>query len=205
MLPEEAAETMNVPLYNDYNELLDKDEWRNKRATGGGPLTSNGIHDIDRIRYICGDFDTVTALMSNKYRGFEVEDTMAISIKCKNGAVGTFYISDCSYSMSDYTDYYFFGKASVCFNCSSFYPTEGFHTFSEVTMDDAHPAYYKRERTYKTIVMPEHNNHVTEMQHFTRVIRGLEEPRCTGKDAKKSLQAMLAIIESAEKQKTIKL
>lgn len=203
----EIGSLIGFHIYGVYAKFQDyfKEDWRNMRVTGGGPLTSNGIHDIDRIRYICGDIDTVTALMSNTYRGFEVEDTMAVSIKCKNGVVGTYYISDCSYPLTEFTDSYYTSKASIRFNCSSMYPTEGRHTFEVSTLNDASPAYYLREREIKTTIIPAHNNHLNEIEHFTKVIKGLETPRTTGEDAKKTLQALLAIVESAEKQKTIKL
>ncbi len=203
----EIGQLIGFHVYGVYSKLKGyfKDEWRNKRETGGGPLTSNGIHDIDRIRYICGDIESVTALMSNKYRGFEVEDTMAVSIKCKNGVVGTYYVSDCSYPTTEYTDTYFFGDASVRFNCSSMYPTEGRHSFEEATMNDIHPAYYLRELDVNKKVLPGQNNHAVEMNHFSKVIQGLEEPMTTGEEGKKTLQTLLAILESAEKQMTVKL
>lgn len=182
-----------------------KDEWRNKRATGGGPLTSNGIHDLDRIRYMCGEIESVTALMSNSFRGFEVEDTMAVSIKCVSGIVGTYYISDCSHPLTDHTDCYYTEKASLRFGCSSMYPTEGRHSFEEATMDETHPHYYLRTKQTKSLVLPASDNHCTEMNHFGNVIRGLESPRTTGEDAKKSLEVLIAVIESAEKEQTVKL
>jgi predicted dehydrogenase len=85
------------------------------------------------------------------------------------------------------------------------YPTEGQHTFKQVTMDDAHPGYYLREQRHQTTIIPAHNNHVLEMDHFARVIRGAEKPRCPGEDAKKTLEALIAIIESTESRRTITL
>ena len=207
VLSGEIGPLIGFHVYGVYSKRKDyfKDAWRNKRETGGGPLINNGIHDIDRIRYICGDVEAVTALMSNKFRGYEVEDTMAVSIKCKNGAVGTYYVSDCSYPTTEFTDTYFFGKASVRFNCSSMYPTEGRHTFEQTTMNDAHPAYYLRERDVLRKILPAQNNHIVEMNHFCRVIRGIEGPKTTGEEGKKTLQTLLAILESAEKQTTVRL
>jgi predicted dehydrogenase len=73
---------------DDYFEVA----WR--REQGGGPLLINLIHDIDNLRFICGEIEHVQAMTSNKVRGFAVEDTAALLLKFTNGALGTFTLSD---------------------------------------------------------------------------------------------------------------
>jgi predicted dehydrogenase len=73
---------------DDYFEMA----WR--REPGGGPLLINLIHDIDNLRFICGEIIEVQALTSNTVRGFAVEDTAAMLLKFSNGAVGTMTVSD---------------------------------------------------------------------------------------------------------------
>ncbi|MGT2439683.1 Gfo/Idh/MocA family protein [Bradyrhizobium betae] len=60
---------------DDYFEVA----WR--REQGGGPLLINLIHDIDNLRFICGEIVEVQALTSNKVRGFAVEDTAALLLR----------------------------------------------------------------------------------------------------------------------------
>lgn len=172
-------------------------EWRTKRDIGGGPLLTNCIHDLDRLRYVSGELETVSALMSNAVRQFEVEDTIAVSIKCTNGAVGTIFLSDCSHRAEPFTDYYFGTKASMMFNSSSFYVDDPRHLFQQVSWD-----YGKNQRIEQTVLEKE-NNHLKLLLHFCRVIQGKADPRTTGKDGRKTLQALLAIQEAMLTQRVV--
>jgi predicted dehydrogenase len=60
--------------------------WR--REPGGGPVLINLVHDLDNLRFICGEIVHVQALTSNKARGFAVEDTAALLLRFANGALG---------------------------------------------------------------------------------------------------------------------
>jgi len=66
--------------------------WR--REEGGGPLLINGIHEIDTMRVLCGDIEDVAAMTSSATRGFSVEDSVAVTLRFRNGIVGTLTISD---------------------------------------------------------------------------------------------------------------
>jgi predicted dehydrogenase len=66
--------------------------WR--REPGGGPILINAIHDIDCLRMLCGDVETVSAMAANGTRKFEVEDTAGAVLHFKSGAIGTLLVSD---------------------------------------------------------------------------------------------------------------
>ena len=66
--------------------------WR--REAGGGPLLINLVHDIDNLRFICGEISEVQAMTSSKARGFAVEDTAGLLLKFAGGAIGTVTLSD---------------------------------------------------------------------------------------------------------------
>ena len=66
--------------------------WR--MAPGAGPTLINLIHDIDLLRHFCGEIVDMSAIRSNNQRGFDVEDTAAMTMRFENGAVGAFTLSD---------------------------------------------------------------------------------------------------------------
>jgi predicted dehydrogenase len=73
---------------DDYYDVA----WR--REAGGGPILINLVHDIDNLRFICGEIVEVQALTSNNARGFAVEDTAALLLRFASGALGTVTVSD---------------------------------------------------------------------------------------------------------------
>ena len=70
--------------------------WR--RQAGAGPIFINLIHDIDLLRHLCGEVLGVEARQSSDRRGFDVEDSAAMLLEFKSGALGTVTVSDTTVS-----------------------------------------------------------------------------------------------------------
>ncbi len=66
--------------------------WR--RQAGAGPVFINLIHDIDLLRFLCGEIVSVQALDANTIRGLPVEDSAALLVRFAGGAIGTMTVSD---------------------------------------------------------------------------------------------------------------
>lgn len=66
--------------------------WR--REKGAGPVFLNLIHDVDLLRYLCGDIVAVQAAQSNRLRGNAVEETAVIILHFASGALGAVNVSD---------------------------------------------------------------------------------------------------------------
>lgn len=66
--------------------------WR--REPGAGMLLTNLIHDLDLLRYLCGEVSQVQAFGSHGIRGFGNEDSMAVLLQFDSGALGTLTGSD---------------------------------------------------------------------------------------------------------------
>ncbi|HWK44477.1 MAG TPA: Gfo/Idh/MocA family oxidoreductase [Stellaceae bacterium] len=66
--------------------------WR--RQKGAGPVFLNLIHDVDLLRYLCGDVVAVQAAESRPMRGNDVEEVAVILLHFASGAIGTVNVSD---------------------------------------------------------------------------------------------------------------
>jgi predicted dehydrogenase len=175
--------------------------WR--REKGGGPILINLIHDIDNLRYICGEVTRVYAEASHKTRGFPVEDSVGVVLRLENDVLVNILMSDCVPAnwTYDHTSgespffvpspencYYFFGtKAAISFPHlkKTFYP-------------DASKAGWQHPVSQKEIHVAREDSYARQMRHFCKVVAGEEEPRVTGEDARRTLEVTLAVQRSAE-------
>jgi predicted dehydrogenase len=69
-------------------------DWRTKRAVaGGGILLDQGIHMVDLIRLLAGEFEDIHSFVSNDFWGHDVEDNAYALMKSKNGVVAFLHSS----------------------------------------------------------------------------------------------------------------
>ena len=180
--------------------------WR--RSKGGGIVLINLIHEIDNIRYICGEITRVHAEISNKVRKFPVEDTASISLHLENGALGSIFISDCvpslwSYEATTGENPYFFHSSE---NCYHFFGTEAsleFPRLRRVFYPNKAKSGWQYPVLTEEIQVGPADPYREQLKHFCHVIRGEEMPRTSGEDAKKTLEVILALLESGERGRPI--
>jgi predicted dehydrogenase len=173
--------------------------WRAKK--GGGPIRINLIHEIDVLRYVCGEIKSVYAEVSHVGRRFEVEDTLGVVIRLEGDRIATILFtdsapSDIGYEANTGENDFFFRYPQ---NCYLFFGKE--KTLKFPSMELLYYEHPGKEGWHDPIVRkgikvsPE-NPYEKQLKHFGRVIQGIEEPRCSGEDAKRTLEATLAIEES---------
>lgn len=184
-------------------------DWRIKRP-GGGPVLTNLIHDIDNLRFICGEIRSVYALTGNMARNHAVEDSASITLQFADGALGSLLLSDATpapwaYELTsgenpdfpeyEENSYYFLGtKASLAFPRMqlSYYP-------------DATAKGWGHPLSTRQLDVAKNQPLAGQIDHFCRVILGEEAPIITGQDGLDTLAATLAVLESGERSAPVML
>lgn len=174
--------------------------WR--REAGGGPILINAIHDIDCLRMVVGEIESVQAMASRKQRGFPVEDTAAALLTFANGALGTFIVSDATPSPWNW---------EATSRESAITPSEFENSFLIAGTHGSlsipqlqHWRYDKPDGgwadplTRRTLPVRHADPYPRQLHHFARVIRGAEEPLIDAAEGARTLAATLAIAESAK-------
>ncbi len=180
--------------------------WR--REAGGGPVLINLIHDIDDLRFICGEIASVQAITSTAIRGYPVEDTAVMALRFAGGALGTVTLSDTvpapwSWELTS-------GESPVypqqIENCYLFSGTEGSLAVPKLELWRYHgEKSWNAPLVRESIAVVAEDPLTRQLRHFCEVIRGEATPRITGADAARTLAATLAVHDAARSGKTIDL
>ena len=182
--------------------------WR--RQTGAGPVLTNLIHEVDLLRFICGEITSVTAATRNTGRGLQNEDTAGALLTFANGAIGTIAASDAAPSPWSW-------DANTGENPALPMSRENSFRFlgSEASLEfpDLHVWRYRgqpapgwdRPITREGRIVEMTDAHRRQLTHFCAVVRGDITPLTNGEDGTRTLAATAAILESGASGRTVQL
>ena len=177
--------------------------WRRLRP-GGGPALINLIHDVDLLRYLCGDVVRVYTEGGSELRGHEVEDMVAVTLRFAGGAVGTILASDATPSPWSWES----GTGENPLipptgrNCYRFLGTEGALALPRLELwrhDDAVAASWHQTIRARTLAAGPRAALKDQLRHFCAVVRGEHAPRVSGEDGLQTLATTLAIVDSMDR------
>jgi predicted dehydrogenase len=178
--------------------------WR--RQPGGGPILINLVHDIDALRFLCGEIETVQALVANEARGLPVEDTAAVLLRFRSGALATIMLSDATpspfcWDQTAGENPTFPAHHADAYRISG---TEGTLELPSLTLWR-----YPGQRGWDQRLVCETNaaerRDPLEQQtlHFLRVIQGEEAPLVSGWDGARTVAATLAVGRSVTERQPV--
>ena len=184
-------------------------DWR-CRQPGGGPTFINLIHDLDSLRFICGEIRQVYAQSSSAVRNLEVEDSLSITLSFENGALGSVLASDTtpspwSYEATTGENPYYFHTDENCYHFLGVLGSLAFPQMEVWRYDKdgqigwQHPL--EKSRYNVTQIDPLE----TQLEHFCRVVRDEEKPMVDGQDGARSLAVVLAVLDSIQGRAPIDL
>ena len=193
--------------------LLKADDYftaAHRRLPGAGPILTNAVHDIDDLRFICGEIVSVQAMTSQAVRRYPVEDTAVVIFRFADGALGTLTVSDTaaapwSWELTSGENPFYPRNDENCYLISG---TEGALSVPRLELwryrgetERGWGQPLLRERLAVETVDPL----VRQIRHFCAVVRGEAEPVVSGRDAARTLQVVQAVFEAARTGYTLEL
>ena len=193
--------------------LLKADDYftaAHRRLPGAGPILTNAVHDIDDLRFICGEIVSVQAMTSQAVRRYPVEDTAVVIFRFASGALGTLTVSDTaaapwSWELTSGENPFYPRNDENCYLISG---TEGALSVPRLEL------WRYRGETEKGWGQPLLSERlavetvdplVRQIRHFCAVVRGEAEPVVSGRDAARTLQVVQAVFEAARTGYTLEL
>jgi predicted dehydrogenase len=180
--------------------------WRCK--PGAGTVLINGIHDIDCLRMLAGEIDSVQAFAEHGVRKLAVEDTAAAAIRFESGALGTFIVSDTvsapwSWEWGSYENAFYPHESQNCYVITG---TRGSLTVPSLELWWHEPGQgWGDPLTRRRIPYVPEDAYVAQMRNFAAVIAGTAEPVMTGDEGLRTLAATLAISMSAKTGRPVRI
>ena len=186
----------SLKYYRD-QEYYDSGEWRATwEFDGGGALMNQGVHGVDMISYIMGGVYSVKAVCDTILWDIEVEDTAAAILKFKNGAIGiegtttaypgldtvlSFHGSDGSISFGD--------KSILIWDIKD----------KKIAPPEINGSMGGKNCQYSST----NSGHIILVEDMAMAVIEDRPPMITGEEAKKSVEVILAIYESARTGKEV--
>ena len=169
--------------------------WR--KMNGAGPISINLVHDVDLIRYLCGEVESVQGQSVPSVRGYENEDAAAAILKFRNGAIGTITVSDSivapwSWELTSH-EYPIYSPTSE--SCYLIGGSHGSLSLPELRLW-THQGGLRDWWTpisATSLTRGASDPLVNQMSHFADLIRGTTEPLVPGREGLRTLQVIEAI------------
>ncbi|MDR3525107.1 MAG: Gfo/Idh/MocA family oxidoreductase [Acetobacteraceae bacterium] len=187
---------------DDYFDL----PWR--REKGAGPILTNLIHDVDLLRYLCGEVVAVQAAQSNALRGHAVEETAVIILHFASGALGTVTVSDAiqspwSWEFTSGENPAYTHTQETCYMIGG---TRGSLAIPQLDVwsHPHQPSWWsplERERLEVTLEDPLG----LQIANFCGVIRGIAAPLVTGREGLNTLKVIEAVKQAASSGALVRL
>jgi predicted dehydrogenase len=183
--------------------------WR--RELGAGPILLNMIHEVHNLRMLCGEIVAVQAFTSHATRGFPVEDTVAISLRFANGALGSFMLSDTAACARSWEQTSQENKAYPSYDDEDCYVIAG--TNGSLSIPTMRLKTYPRpeDRSWwkpfevGVVGMVRDDPLKHQIEHFGAVIRSEAEPLVSARDGLANLRVTEAIVAAAKAGSSIEL
>ncbi len=174
-------------------DYYDRDAWRGKIVHDGGVLLNQTSHHIDMLQWLVGEIDSVICKKATFAHNIETEDTAVAVLKFKNGAIGTFEGTTCTFPKD------LEGSISILGEKGSV-KVGGFAMNKMETWQFKEPIAEDNEIVHSITNPPNVYGfgHSPLLQEVVTSLRANQGPKIDGEEGAKSLKAIIAMLKSAK-------
>ena len=191
--------TVNV-FWQRPQSYYDQDSWRGTLALDGGALMNQASHYIDLLDWLIGPVESLSASIATLGRDIESEDTAALQLRWKNGALGTMAVTMLTYPKNLEGSITILGETGTVKIGGPAVNQIEHWTFADESPDDAlvEQASYETTSVYGFGHPPYYANMLDALQ-------GKAEALCDGQQGLLSLELLSAAYLSAKESRIIHL
>jgi len=178
----------------------DQDSWRGTWEFDGGALMNQASHYVDLLDWLVGPVQSVSASIATLGRSIEVEDTAALQLRWRNGALGTMAVTMLTYPKNLEGSITLLGETgSVKIGGPAVNQIKHW-AFADQSPDDAlvEQASYETTSVYGFGHLPFYANVLDTLQ-------GQAEALCDGREGLRSLELLIGAYRSARDNTSIHL
>ncbi len=194
-----ALVTANV-FWQRPQSYYDQDEWRGTWEFDGGALMNQASHYVDLLDWLVGPVETVSASIATIGRSIEVEDTAALQLKWRNGALGTMAVTMLTYPKNLEGSITLLGeKGTVRIGGNSVNKIELWDFYDDHEDDKiVEEANYQPSNIYGY-------GHYPYYEDILRALKDNIKALCDGKEGLRSLELLIGAYRSAKEGVSINL
>lgn len=189
-------------------DYYDSGAWRGTwELDGGGALMNQAIHNVDLLQWVMGPLQEISAFTSTlSHDRIEVEDTAVASVRFANGALGTIEATTSAWPGSLKRLEIYGSTGSAILEDANILKWE----FAESTPADKEilkkfAARNTNEGGASDPSAIDYSGHKAQFSDVVEAIQQGRSPLIDGPEARKSVQIIRAIYESAEKGRPVRL
>jgi UDP-N-acetyl-2-amino-2-deoxyglucuronate dehydrogenase len=178
----------------------DQDSWRGTWEFDGGALMNQASHYVDLLDWLVGPVESVSASIATLGRAIEVEDTAALQLRWRNGALGTMAVTMLTYPKNLEGSITLLGETGTVRIGGPAVNQIEHWDFADQSPDDAlvEQASYQTTSVYGFGHPPYYANVLDALQ-------GNAEALCDGREGLRSLELLIGAYRSARDGSTVHL
>ncbi|RJF96339.1 Gfo/Idh/MocA family protein [Noviherbaspirillum saxi] len=190
---------MNV-FWTRPQEYYDSAKWRGTWQYDGGAFMNQASHYVDLLEWLVGPVESLHAYTATLGRNIEVEDTGSLSLRWRNGALGSVNVTMLTYPKNLEGSITVLGeKGTVRIGGAALNEVQHWE-FSEKNADDK-----KISEIGEQTAVNDGTGHTAYYDNVIKVLRGEGEPETDGREGLKTLELLIATYLSARDGKRIAL